>query len=578
MIRYLIEVSFIHSIFILGYWLFLKNERQYGKMRTYLVASTVLSLCIPVLHLPSVWQYIFTKPSQETSELVTYVLSPATIAHQIPSSDGLIFSVFQWIYLFITGWFLFHFFKNILTLIALERKSQYEKVSGIFVRKIPTLSGTFTFFNWIFISGHLTEDHEEYLPILRHELAHTKLGHTYDLILCELYRAFFWWLPSAWFVRKEIKKIHEYQADAYALKSYSIDQYSSILISSTLKSNGMSLASSFHDGLILKRLKAMKQNVTKIKTWKLSVLAVLSTLLFITFACNEELGAEIKEMGTSNNLITFDQLPMTMQNRLANKKENLTFSKVIVGEDEDINKSSYLQSLDPQLVYSMEVNKESREVFLALKKGSANFDYVSEKSKSDNEVFTIVENGPEYPGGLQEFYKYIGENVTYPLEARQKNIEGRVYVQFVVDTDGTMTDLAVLKGIGSGCDEEAIRVISSAGKWIPGEQRGKKVKVRMVLPVQFLLNEDKNIIVIEEVETSNNQFSVNTNLKDGIWTGNIHDPNGKPMAGVNIVEKGTSIGTVSDRDGTFTLKPSDESDNLVLSYIGYETVEITQTK
>jgi len=94
--------------------------------------------------------------------------------------------------------------------------------------------------------------------------------------------------PSAWFVQKEIKKIHEYQADAYALRSYDVEHYSSILISSTLESHGLSLATSFHDCLILKRLNVMKQKTKKVSPWKLGGLTTLSFMLLTLFACTEE--------------------------------------------------------------------------------------------------------------------------------------------------------------------------------------------------------------------------------------------------------------------------------------------------
>lgn len=103
------------------------------------------------------------------------------------------------------------------------------------------------------------------------------------------------------------------------------------------------------------------------------------------------------------------------------------------------------------------------------------------------EIFVIVENRPEPVGGMQAFYKYLGDNLKYPTAARNLGISGRVYVQFVVEKDGSITNIEVAKGIGGGCDEEAVRVLSAAPPWIPGKQRGKPVKVRMTIPVYFSL-------------------------------------------------------------------------------------------
>lgn len=104
-----------------------------------------------------------------------------------------------------------------------------------------------------------------------------------------------------------------------------------------------------------------------------------------------------------------------------------------------------------------------------------------------DEIFTIVEQQPQPVGGFKAFYDYVGANLSYPVRATRMGIEGRVFVEFIVEKDGSLTDIKVVKGIGGGCDEEAIRVISGAPKWIPGKQRGNAVRVRMVMPIVFKL-------------------------------------------------------------------------------------------
>jgi protein TonB len=103
------------------------------------------------------------------------------------------------------------------------------------------------------------------------------------------------------------------------------------------------------------------------------------------------------------------------------------------------------------------------------------------------EIFTIVEDQPEPKGGMAAFYEYVSKNLKYPAQARRMGIEGKVFVEFVVDKDGSITNVKAIKGIGAGCDEEAKRVISEAPKWSPGKQRGRPVKVRMILPITFKL-------------------------------------------------------------------------------------------
>ena len=115
------------------------------------------------------------------------------------------------------------------------------------------------------------------------------------------------------------------------------------------------------------------------------------------------------------------------------------------------------------------------------------FEEAPEEEVAD-EIFDIVEDQPAPPGGMGAFYKFIGSSMKYPNQARRMGIEGRVFVQFVVDKDGQLTDIKAVKGIGAGCDEEAVRVLKSAPKWKPGKQRGRPVKVRMILPITFKLS------------------------------------------------------------------------------------------
>ncbi|MEP4535241.1 MAG: TonB family protein [Cyclobacteriaceae bacterium] len=98
-----------------------------------------------------------------------------------------------------------------------------------------------------------------------------------------------------------------------------------------------------------------------------------------------------------------------------------------------------------------------------------------------------VESAPEFPGGMEGFYKYISENMKYPSQAKRMGLAGRVYVRFIVNTDGSVTDVEVIKGIGSGCDEAAKFVLENAPKFIPAKQRGKPVRYRQVIPIYFQL-------------------------------------------------------------------------------------------
>lgn len=106
-----------------------------------------------------------------------------------------------------------------------------------------------------------------------------------------------------------------------------------------------------------------------------------------------------------------------------------------------------------------------------------------------NKIFTSVEKVPEFPGGIEKFYAYLSKNVRYPAVARENNTQGRVIVQFVCERDGSLTDIKVVRGIGDGCDEEAIRVLKASPHWTPGIQNGRPVRVQYSVPISFTLAE-----------------------------------------------------------------------------------------
>lgn len=110
-----------------------------------------------------------------------------------------------------------------------------------------------------------------------------------------------------------------------------------------------------------------------------------------------------------------------------------------------------------------------------------------EEEVAEAEIFTVVEESPSFPGGDAARIKFLQENIKYPQIARESSIQGTVYVTFVVERSGKVTDVRVLRGIGGGCDEEAVRVIKAMPNWQPGKQRGKPVRVQFNMPIKFTL-------------------------------------------------------------------------------------------
>lgn len=151
--------------------------------------------------------------------------------------------------------------------------------------------------------------------------------------------------------------------------------------------------------------------------------------------------------------------------------EVTTVLEVVSDDKEDVK----------ELVISAEVDENTKNIEIT------HVEIKEEEDEIETQIFTIVENQPEFPGGMEALYKYLAQNIKYPQLARDNNITGKVYVTFVVEKDGSIANPKVLRDIGGGCGAEAIRVVKSMPKWTPGKQRGKAVRVQFNLPVNFNL-------------------------------------------------------------------------------------------
>jgi protein TonB len=150
----------------------------------------------------------------------------------------------------------------------------------------------------------------------------------------------------------------------------------------------------------------------------------------------------------------------------------------------------------PQMLLEIEVKKDNEvieevKVNMETEVETEKIDFSNVKQEEEvveEEIFKVVEKMPSYPGGEAEMFKYLQANLKYPPIAKESGIQGKVYIRFLVEKDGSIARVEVLRGVHPSCDEEAMRVVKNMPKWQPGEQRGKPVRVWYTLPVHFKLN------------------------------------------------------------------------------------------
>ena len=476
MIQYAFEFLILHTFFYLIFKVLLVKETQLRFLRFYLVATTALSLILPLIEIPVATS--FSTINTQTILLPAIVLSEKA-------------STISWpllIAILVCTAFAVRFALNLISIYKCYKKSEQELFDDTIIRRVNGLKNSFTFFRLIFIDPENFENPED---IVRHEKGHAEELHSLDILFCHLLTICFWWAPSIWLMIRELRTVHEFQADDYAIKINN-STYVKTLVHCTLKAHGMDLASSFDDAPIFNRLNFMKKMKKKISVWKMASIASLVAISGIMFACEEEINDGIEEIiEESSQQVEYSVDVQAALDRLQAEKPNEKFAVIetTFDNEENINK---LNEYDPNQIEQIFITKEDdrKSIVMIVNQSSELFEktmVIQEQMQEDNSqaVFTIVEEQASFPGGMDALGKFLRENMKYPEQARKDGVSGHVYVEFIIEKDGSISDAKVAKGIGAGCDAEAIRIIENSPKWQPGTQNGEIVRQKMMLPIVF---------------------------------------------------------------------------------------------
>jgi TonB family protein len=267
------------------------------------------------------------------------------------------------------------------------------------------------------------EEKKEQELIILHESEHASKLHTLDLIFMQFTKAIFWFHPLIKFFESSIHEVHEFQADTKVTTFHPKKEYAQLLLNLTVTQKEQQFVNNFNQFQLKKRIIMMNTSQSKLLQ-KGRFLFVLPLLGLMVFVFSCE---KITEDPFSENI----EKPLAIQTPI--------------------------------------IENPSAKIIAA------------------DEVFDVVEDSPEFPGGMEAWNNFLRKNLKYPSQAREMGIEGTVYAVFEIKTDGSVHNIELLRGIGAGCDEEAMRVIAASPNWIPGKQRGRLVNVRMRLPIRFKL-------------------------------------------------------------------------------------------
>jgi TonB family protein len=524
---YFLKANLYGLLFAGCYWLLLRRHTFLNLNRAYLLLSTVLTLTLPMASLPAQTAKTLPVPMGViTLPVVGMVATPANaeLTPVEPNWEQVGF----WLYGLIAALLLLRLAIQLGRVIRLIRQSKHDTHVGyVLIQPRNHTTPTFSFFRYILLNP---ADSQNDL-IFRHELVHVRQHHSADVLGLSILKAIFWPVVSLLFVERALRNVHEFLADRLAVVQTAPDQtsspdqvnpvtdYARFLVEYTFGVRPDALTNGFFNPSLLKqRILMLHQRATN--RWALGKYVLVLPLAFALLAmttAREEIAAVV--IPANNAPITVlgrvvdpagKPLPGTSvmdgkrlihtdakgRYRLTNLESPATVMFSFVGFESETRQLTRNATLTITLRPTQETlpTMGATSDYKAVKPNPAMPNVTQPASQTTTgKVFTVVQEQPVYPGGMPALMQYIARNLRYPREAKEKRIQGRVFVQFVIGETGAIQQVRILKGIGHGCDEEAVRVVSQMPKWIPGKQNGQSVAVQYNLPIQFALDktEDK---------------------------------------------------------------------------------------
>ena len=495
-INYIIESGISLGLFSLLFFLFLRRETYLKLNRFFLLAAMAFSVILPLLHIPVFSQKIIKLP-QLIQPYSNVLESVSVYSTSVSGSIVDLLTTSQWIgliYLLGFTFFLIRLMIRILQIRKIINDGELSREDGISIVVVEKKICPFSFLNFIFVSDDF-KIQSGWEKMMAHEMEHVHQGHSFDVLILEILTALQWFNPFFWMLKRALKENHEYLADRAVIeKSGDSGNYKKLLLNQFV-GDQLVIANNFNYSLIKNRMKMMsKIKSSKIANIKLLTGIVLAFALLVVFAC------EKKDAIVEEN--------QEIQLKSANGEQPLI---LVDGEIADYD---VMAKMDPKAIQSLSVNKEADSEFvkkygdlakngvvsittkLYSKDGSNNnvgevavvaYNKGDVEETAYEDVFTIVETMPVFPGGDLELRNHIAKSVKYPVIAQEKGIQGKVFVSFVIEKDGTVGRARVVRGVDSSLDMEALRVLKLLPKWKPGLQGGQKVAVSYTMPINFVL-------------------------------------------------------------------------------------------
>lgn len=437
--HYLLLVNFYLVLFFGFYALLLRKETFFQLNRIYLVAASLLSFTIPLIQADWVKDLFITQSIQQT----IYSGPIAMVYNFTPAAQSALTlgEVLNAVYITVT---LFLILRLAWQLIILKKAIE-----------TPSPSAAYSFFKKI----SLGENTSQSKIIADHEQVHAGQWHSVDVMIIETVMIINWFNPVVYLYRFAIKYIHEFIADREVIQAGTdkVD-YAMLLLSQTFEVESHSLVTPFYNHSLLKQriMMLQKNRSQRIALAKYGLSAPLFILMLIFSSA------------TVNNSKAVAAINKKTEHLLLKPAADVVD---VIADNAKIPAENKL--IEPKYI------KIAGDISPEIKLDTV--------PKNDSRVFSQVEHSPEFPGGLTMFSHYLETNIHYPAADKESGTEGRAIVTFIVEADGTLSNIKAVRGPSETLKSEAVRVLSKSPKWVPGVQNGHAVRVSYTVPIQFTI-------------------------------------------------------------------------------------------
>ena len=485
---YLLKVNVAFVLFYAFYRLFFYKDTFFKLRRAILLAFFGLALFYPLLNIQD-WVRQ-QEPIADVIYMYSAMLPEATAkADAAASVDwyGWLLGSLGFIYWGIVAFLCGRFLVQLSSILWLAHTSERVVIHETPVYALRKAAGPFSFFRMVFLHPESHSD-KETDEILTHECTHVSQWHSIDVILSEMMCMACWFNPFVWLLKREVRHNLEYLADNTVIQSgYDSKSYQYHLLGLAHHQSVTTLYNSFNVLHLKNRIMMMNKKRSPGTKYLIFIPLVGILMLLSNIEAVARLTVRLANEATVSNAM------VTATGILVDETgQPLIGASVVVkgGKERTIT--------DKKGAFSLEVpanailrcsyqGRESQEVLAADMTNNTHLSLSSKSREMNEQVFTVVEKMPSFPGGDAELLKYIATNIKYPKESQDNGEQGRVICSFIVGRDGSVNNPEVLRGVTPLLNEEAVRVINTMPRWNPGMQRGKAVAVKYTVPITFRL-------------------------------------------------------------------------------------------